>query len=145
MPYKRSHSPGVYEKMIRVEPTPSRFLRPSIRDARLKQDSSWRGRGGLYYSRRPRCRMRCGGTAGSSGPKLVILMIEGGENNASNPLVENPALLPQHLVPASKTAVWYKANKSEQLDGREYMLPTGGLLGGGSSVNIMLSVVDGDY
>ncbi|KAK0803981.1 hypothetical protein LTR91_008736 [Friedmanniomyces endolithicus] len=85
------------------------------------------------------------GRLAAADPKLVILMIEGGENNAGNPLVENPALFPQDLVPASKTAVWYKAKKSEQLDGREYMLPTGGLLGGGSSVNIMLSVVDDDY
>ncbi|KAK0249716.1 hypothetical protein LTR29_005386 [Friedmanniomyces endolithicus] len=84
------------------------------------------------------------GRLAAADPKLEVLMIEGGENNAGNPLVENPALFPQHLVPASKTAVWYKAKKSEQLDGREYMLPTGGLLGGGSSVNIMLFVVDGE-
>ncbi|KAK5674946.1 hypothetical protein LTS10_012358 [Elasticomyces elasticus] len=65
-------------------------------------------------------------------------MIEGGENNAGNPLVHHPALFPTHLTPASKTMVWYKANKSEHLAGREYMLPAGGLLGGGSSVNAML-------
>ncbi|KAK1065824.1 hypothetical protein LTR74_007705 [Friedmanniomyces endolithicus] len=78
------------------------------------------------------------GRLAAADPKLVILKIEGGENNAGNPLIENPALFPQHLLPSSKTAVWYKAKKSEQLDGREDMLPTGGLLGGGSSVNIML-------
>ncbi|KAK5116559.1 hypothetical protein LTR85_009184 [Meristemomyces frigidus] len=71
-------------------------------------------------------------------PGLVILVIEGGENNDGKDIVVNPALFPLHLLPKSKTAVWYKANKSESLAGREYILPTGGILGGGSSINIML-------
>lgn len=78
------------------------------------------------------------GRLAAADPELSILMIEGGENNANNPMVENPALFPQHLVPASKTMVRYKANESEHLAGRDYSLATGGLLGGGSSVNIML-------
>lgn len=69
-----------------------------------------------------------------------MLLVEGGENNYDKENVVNPALFREHLFPGSKTAIFYKANKSEALAGREPIVPSGGLLGGGSSVNLMLFV-----
>ncbi|KAK6065625.1 GMC oxidoreductase [Seiridium cupressi] len=71
-------------------------------------------------------------------PKLAILMIEGGPNNLNDPSVVNPAFFLQHLLPTSKTALFYKGNKSEKLAGREPIVPSGGMLGGGSSINFMM-------
>jgi alcohol oxidase len=43
-----------------------------------------------------------------------------------------------HLAPDSQTALFYKANKEEALNGREAIVPCGGILGGGSSINFMM-------
>ncbi|KAH8682575.1 alcohol oxidase-like protein [Xylariales sp. PMI_506] len=87
-----------------------------------------------------------GGTAGcivasrlaEADPNLSILVIEGGPDNYNDPSVVNPAFFLQHLLPTSKTALFYKANKAEQLAGREAIVPSGGMLGGGSSINFMM-------
>ncbi len=78
------------------------------------------------------------GRLAEAHPNLSILLIEGGENNANNDASRHPAMYPQNLVTTSKNSVWYHAKKSEHIVGREYALPTGGMLGGGSSINIML-------
>jgi alcohol oxidase len=78
------------------------------------------------------------GRLAAADPKLEILMIGGGENNKDKDIGTHPALFAQHLMPKSKTAVWYQAKKSDTLAGRDYILPTGGLIGGGSSINIIL-------
>lgn len=52
--------------------------------------------------------------------------------------VINPALFQEHLYPNSKTAIFYKTNKQAELADREVVIPTGGILGGGSSINFML-------
>ena len=77
------------------------------------------------------------GRLATADPELSILLIEGGENNAGKDTITHPALFPMNLMPQSKKTVWYHAKASEALAGREYPLLTGGLLGGGSSVNIM--------
>lgn len=41
-------------------------------------------------------------------------------------------------MPATKTALFYKANKSKVLADREVIVPCGGTLGGGSSINFMM-------
>jgi alcohol oxidase len=71
-------------------------------------------------------------------PTLSVLLIEGGENNANVPHVQLPALLLQHQLPGSRTAIFWQGNKSEYLAGRAPVVPTGGILGGGSSINLML-------
>lgn len=43
-----------------------------------------------------------------------------------------------HLLPTSTSTLFYKANKSEHLAGRESIVPCGGTLGGGSSINFMM-------
>ena len=87
-----------------------------------------------------------GGTAGcvlagrlaAADPKLEVLVIEGGEDNYQKDNVVNPALFREHLAPTSRTAVFYKSTKQPQLAGREVVIPTGGMLGGGSSINVAL-------
>ncbi|KAI1353653.1 GMC oxidoreductase [Xylaria sp. FL0043] len=87
-----------------------------------------------------------GGTAGcvvagrlaAADPSLSILVIEGGSNNYENPLVVTPAMFRSHLAPGSTTALFWKAKKSDSIAGREIVVPSGGILGGGSSINFMM-------
>lgn len=52
--------------------------------------------------------------------------------------IENPVFFLDHLLPTSKTTIFYKGNKSEKCAGREVVVPSGGVLGGGSSINFMM-------
>ncbi|KAG8160287.1 hypothetical protein KVR01_009823 [Diaporthe batatas] len=78
------------------------------------------------------------GRLAEADPELSILVIEGGQDNFNVPNVVNPLLMYQHLLPTSKTALFYKAKASEHLAGREAIVPSGGTLGGGSSINFMM-------
>ncbi|RYP38596.1 hypothetical protein DL767_002532 [Monosporascus sp. MG133] len=92
-----------------------------------------------------------GGTAGcviagrlaEADPGLSILVIEGGRNNVDLPSVVYPGFFLQNLQPATRTVLFYKGNKSRQLADREPIVPSGGVLGGGSSVNFMLETYHG--
>ena len=87
---------------------------------------------------------RIGGTAGcavagrlaEADPELSILLIEGGTDNYNDPTVIFPALFLTHLLPESKTTIFYQAIKSKHLADREVIIPAGGILGGGSSINL---------
>jgi alcohol oxidase len=87
-----------------------------------------------------------GGTAGciiagrlaEHNPNLSILVIEGGANNKDVPHIVNPVFYLQNLQPTTKTALFYKGNKAPQLADRECIVPCGGTLGGGSSINFMM-------
>ncbi|KAK7983350.1 polyketide synthase [Apiospora arundinis] len=87
-----------------------------------------------------------GGTAGcvvaarlaEADPSLSILVIEGGRNNHNDPLVVNPAPFLSLLQPSTKAALFYQGNKAPQLADREPIVPSGGILGGGSSINFMM-------
>lgn len=70
-------------------------------------------------------------------PELSILVIEGGQNNEI-PSITCPAYFLAHLAPNSTTNVFYKSNKSPALADREVVVPSGGVLGGGSSTNFMM-------
>jgi choline dehydrogenase-like flavoprotein len=78
------------------------------------------------------------GRLARADPSLSILLVEGGKNNYNDPTVTNPALYLTHLVPGSQTALFYEANSEEALNGRKAIVPCGGLLGGGSSINFMM-------
>ncbi|KAI1174757.1 GMC oxidoreductase-domain-containing protein [Nemania sp. FL0916] len=71
-------------------------------------------------------------------PGLSILVIEGGRNNYGDPTVVTPGMFLAHLAPDSKTALFYQAIKSDHLAGRAPVVPSGGILGGGSSINFMM-------
>lgn len=81
------------------------------------------------------------GRLAEADPGLSILVIEGGANNYNVPNIVNPLLYYQHLAPNSTTAIFYKAKAAEQLAGRESIVPSGGTLGGGSSINFMMCVI----
>ncbi|KUI66369.1 Alcohol oxidase [Cytospora mali] len=86
-----------------------------------------------------------GGTAGcvvaarlaDADPELSILVIEGGPNNEM-PTIEYPACFMAHLTPDSKTNLFYMTKKSPAVADRMLLLATGGVLGGGSSTNMMM-------
>ncbi|TGJ79688.1 hypothetical protein E0Z10_g9085 [Xylaria hypoxylon] len=68
---------------------------------------------------------------------LSILVIEGGTTNENVVDLMHPAFMAKSLGPESKYNHYYKAVQSEALGNRELVVPTGGVLGGGSSVNLM--------
>ncbi|TVY81687.1 Alcohol oxidase, partial [Lachnellula suecica] len=74
----------------------------------------------------------------AADPHLSILVIESGKNNYQDASVINPAFFLEHLQPENKRAIFYKTMKSEALAGREVVVPSGGILGGGSSINLMM-------
>ena len=87
-----------------------------------------------------------GGTSGcvvasrlaEADPNLSILVIEGGPNNLDVPTIVHPALCLSALLPTSNATIFYKGNKESQLNDRELVVPSGGTLGGGSSINLMM-------
>ena len=78
------------------------------------------------------------GRLAEADPKLSILVIEQGPNNYGVPEVVHPALYPKNLFPSSKHTLFWHANHSPQLADRSPIVPSGGTLGGGSSINWMV-------
>ncbi|RYP77333.1 hypothetical protein DL771_001128 [Monosporascus sp. 5C6A] len=93
-----------------------------------------------------RTKLSIGGTAGcivaarlaDADPNLSVLVIECGPNGVGNPAVDYPALFLSHLLPGAKTTLTYKSKKSENLVDREVAVQSGGVLGGGSAMNMMM-------
>ncbi|KAI1389497.1 alcohol oxidase [Hypoxylon trugodes] len=87
-----------------------------------------------------------GGTAGcivaarlaEADPNLSVLVVEAGPDGAGNPAVDYPAFFLSNLTPSATTTAFYKSQPSENLGGREIVIPTGAVLGGGSSINMMM-------
>lgn len=71
-------------------------------------------------------------------PSLSIVVLESGIDTRDNPLIVNPALFIHNILPDSKFATFYKSKERESVAGRELVIPTGGSLGGGSSINFMV-------
>ena len=67
-----------------------------------------------------------------------MLIVEGGRSNLNDPTVIHPASFLAHLAPDSQTACFYQAKADKNLNDREVIVPTGGILGGGSSINFMM-------
>lgn len=53
-------------------------------------------------------------------------------------MLEFPLLFPTALLPTSTATLFYKGNTEPQLDNREMIVPAGGVLGGGSTINMMM-------
>jgi hypothetical protein len=71
---------------------------------------------------------------------LTVLLIEGGENNLNNPWVFRPGIFPRNMKLDSKTATFYESRPSKWLGGRKAIVPCANILGGGSSINFMVSI-----
>ncbi|KYK60260.1 alcohol dehydrogenase [Drechmeria coniospora] len=78
------------------------------------------------------------GRLAHADPGLSILLVEVGRNNFNDPTIVNPALYLSHLAPGSKTALFYQANEEKAINSRAAVVPAGGVLGGGSSINFMM-------
>ncbi|KAG9116045.1 hypothetical protein FRC07_007492 [Ceratobasidium sp. 392] len=78
------------------------------------------------------------GRLAAANTGLEILLIEQGPNNLGEPTVVTPGLFITHLVPDSKTALFWQGNKDDALNGRAPVVASGGTLGGGSSINFMM-------
>ncbi|KAI1088311.1 GMC oxidoreductase [Rostrohypoxylon terebratum] len=87
-----------------------------------------------------------GGTAGciiagrlaKADPGLSILVIEGGPDNYNDPKITTPGFYYSNLQPTSNTTIFYKTVKSKYTGNVERIVPSGGTLGGGSSINFMM-------
>lgn len=90
--------------------------------------------------------LQLGGTAGciiasriaDADPNLSVLVVEKGRNNNNERLIRHPAYFFQNLAPDGGSVTYYVGNKSENLAGREVAIPTASILGGGSSVNMVI-------
>ncbi|KAI2464166.1 putative alcohol oxidase [Annulohypoxylon bovei var. microspora] len=71
-------------------------------------------------------------------PTLAILVIESGQNNYELPVVVHPGFWYGHLTPGNKYTTFFQGPKSKHLAGRQATVPTGHILGGGSSINMAL-------
>ncbi|KAK0652390.1 GMC oxidoreductase-domain-containing protein [Cercophora newfieldiana] len=78
------------------------------------------------------------GRLAAADTTLHVLLVEGGRDNYNVPSVVHAALGPQNLLPENKMAIFYKTVREDQLAGREMVVPSGGVLGGGSSINVGL-------
>ncbi|KAL6826611.1 GMC oxidoreductase domain-containing protein [Trichoderma camerunense] len=78
------------------------------------------------------------GRLAKADPNLSILIVERGKNNLNDPNVVNASRYLYHLAPNSQTSIAYKGNKTADLNGREPVVTTGGMLGGGSSINFAM-------
>ncbi|KAG8699513.1 hypothetical protein FRC09_006575 [Ceratobasidium sp. 395] len=78
------------------------------------------------------------GRLAAANPGLEILLVEQGPNNFNEPTVYIPAMVLAHLVPDSKSTLFWQGNKSDKIGGRGPIVASGGVLGGGSSVNFMM-------
>ncbi|KAF2120853.1 GMC oxidoreductase-domain-containing protein [Lophiotrema nucula] len=78
------------------------------------------------------------GRLSAADPSLSILIIERGHNNLDDPAITTPALFFTNYAPTSQYTLFYQAKSEPSLDGRARIISTGGVLGGGSSINAMM-------
>jgi alcohol oxidase len=71
---------------------------------------------------------------------LKVLLIEAGESNLNNPWVFRPGVYPKNMKLDSKTASFYESRPSPWLAGRKAVVPCAHILGGGSSINFLVSM-----
>jgi choline dehydrogenase-like flavoprotein len=65
-------------------------------------------------------------------------VIEQGPNNFDVPTIVHPALFLSGLIPTSNATLFYQGVPESQLNDRQLVVPSGGTLGGGSSINLMM-------
>lgn len=70
-------------------------------------------------------------------PDLSILVVEGGQNNYNVSTIIYPVLFLNNLIPTSTATLFYQGTVEPELDNRALTVPSGGILGGGSSINLL--------
>lgn len=65
-------------------------------------------------------------------------MIEGGQDNYNDPAIVHPILFMGNIMPGGTKALFYQAGQEKQVADRQLVVPAGGILGGGSSINLMM-------
>ena len=78
------------------------------------------------------------GRLAEANPSLQVLIIEAGKDNRDNPLVRVPALFLHNLKPDSGAVHLHISKPSPHVSGRCSTVESGRILGGGSSVNLMM-------
>ncbi|KAM0750414.1 alcohol oxidase [Meredithblackwellia eburnea MCA 4105] len=78
------------------------------------------------------------GRLAKADKNLQVAVIEAGINNKDYPTTIQPAMYLSHLAPTSTTANFYAAKESSAVADRTCIVPCGGMLGGGSSINFMM-------
>ncbi|KAF3003986.1 hypothetical protein E8E14_007276 [Neopestalotiopsis sp. 37M] len=87
-----------------------------------------------------------GGTAGcivaarlaEADPSLSVLVVEAGDNNENIASIIHPVLFLGALMPTSTVTSFYSGTQEPQLGNRQLTVPVGSVLGGGSSINLMM-------
>ncbi|KAI0142682.1 glucose-methanol-choline oxidoreductase [Xylariaceae sp. FL1272] len=86
-----------------------------------------------------------GGTAGcvvagrlSESGASSVLVVEAGPSNLDDPTIVNPLMFIRHYLPGGKRTTFHVGKKEQQLDDRAIFEPVANVLGGGSSVNMMV-------
>lgn len=69
----------------------------------------------------------------------ALRLLLSGNGFSSQPRVYRPGIYPNNMKLDSKTASFYQSRPSEHLDGRQAIVPCANILGGGSSINFMVS------
>jgi alcohol oxidase len=65
-------------------------------------------------------------------------VIERGPDSFDVPTIVHPALFLSALMPTSKETIFYQGDQEVQLHDRGLVVPSGGTLGGGSTINLMM-------
>ncbi|KAK4055961.1 hypothetical protein OIO90_002954 [Microbotryomycetes sp. JL221] len=78
------------------------------------------------------------GRLAKADPSLQVAVIESGMNNKGVPTSEQPGLYIANLAPTSTTANFWVSKESESVNGRSVIVPSGHLIGGGSSINFLM-------
>lgn len=65
-------------------------------------------------------------------------MIEAGADDRYDPTIEHPIFCFVHMDPSSKANIAYQGNPPVEPGGKAHIVPSGGVLGGGSSINLTM-------
>ncbi|KAL4892351.1 GMC oxidoreductase-domain-containing protein [Aspergillus ambiguus] len=103
------------------------WILPLARRQTAQPDAGPRGTAGCVVAAR----------LSDADPTLSILVVEAGRNNQGLPNITYPLLLLNNILPGSLDTLFYEGNKEESLSGRSIVVPSGGVLGGGSSINLL--------
>ncbi|ORY88111.1 GMC oxidoreductase-domain-containing protein [Leucosporidium creatinivorum] len=78
------------------------------------------------------------GRLARADPTLQVMILENGQNNKDLSTSIMPAMYISHLAPTSTTGDFWQSKENKDIGGRAAIVPSGGCLGGGSSINFLM-------